>query len=331
MLDLSIIIVSYNTEKLLKKCILSVVKNIKDLKYEIVVVDNDSTDGSIDMLQKYSRNFVSAAEKYSKNRKGGAAQIRDNSCFPRLKLIKNNNNLGFAKANNIGIKKAKGKYILLLNSDTQIKSEIFTKLLSSMSNNKNIGAVTCALEGPDGKLQGPGGYFPTLFKVIAWMFFIDDIPYLDFIIKPFHPVHSNSPFYKGNYYLSKKSEKDWIAGTFFLTRSEIFDKVGVFDEDYFMYVEDVDLCWRIKKAGWKIFYLPEFSIEHYGGASSVREFPIISEYKGLKLFYKKHMPPWQSPVLKLFLKAGALLRIVVFGILKGKEESAVYAKAFKVA
>jgi GT2 family glycosyltransferase len=204
-------------------------------------------------------------------------------------------------------------------------------MLGYMEKNPKAGIVSCALKGKDGKFQATGGYFPSLLRVASWMFFLDDIPILDKLIKPFHPMHEKSFFYKGEGFFKKESPRDWVTGAFFLMRRKVLDEVGVLDEDYFMYTEEVDLCFRAKKAGWEVWYLPRWSIVHLGGASSVSEFPIVSEYKGVKTFYKKHMPPWQTPILRILLKKGALLRMILFGLLKGGQWAKIYAKAFRLA
>jgi GT2 family glycosyltransferase len=163
------------------------------------------------------------------------------------------------------------------------------------------------------------------------MFFVEDIPCLDRLIKPFHPVHARSFFYKGLSRFKKEISQDWVTGAFFLIKNDVFKKAGCFDEDYFMYTEEVDLCFRIKKLGYDVFYLPKWEIIHLGGASSTKEFPILSEYKGMKLFYQKNMPLWQYPFLRLFMKSGAFLRALIFGLIEGKEAHRVYVKAFKIA
>ena len=306
-MDLSIVTINFKTKKITTDCINSILKNTKGISFEVIVIDNASNDNSYEFLRK---NF----EKYE-----------------FIKFIKNSRNLGFAKANNQGAIKAKGKYLLFLNSDTVVKADVFRGMLAWMDKNTKVGVSTCALKNKDGTLQGSGGYFPTLFKVFAWMFFIEDIPLLDKFIKPFHPVHTKSPLYKGLGQFSKSRDQDWVTGAFFLTRRDIFEKAGRFDEDYFMYTEEVDLCYRIKKMGYEIRYLPEWEITHLGGASSNKEFPILSEYKGIKLFYEKNMPLWQMPLVRLFLKTGALLRALIFGVLDGKEAFDVYVKAYKIA
>lgn len=307
MKNLSIIIINFNTKKITTDCIKSIIKKTKGIDYEIIVVDNASKDGSVEALEELNRNI-------------------DN-----FKLIKNKKNKGFGPGNNQGIKVAKGKFILLLNTDTIIHDNLLTEMVAWMRKHKNTGVATCALKNIDGTLQGTGGYFPTLFRVFAWMFFLEDIPLLDSLIKPFHPVHGQSPFYKGTSQFRKAREQDWVTGAFLLTRKEIIDEVGNFDEDYFMYTEEVDFCFRVKKVGWEVWYLPKWGITHLGGASSTSEFPILSEYKSIKLFYKKHMPPWQYVLLRIFLKGGAIARMVLFGILKGGEAAKTYAKAFRFA
>jgi len=304
-MDLSIIIVNYNTKELLLDCLGSIKKNTKKISYEIILVDNASTDGSIEILRRLKS--------------------------PDVKIVLNRQNLGFSKANNQGIKIAKGRYVLLLNSDTKVQDGILDEMIEYMDESPKTGVAGCALKNQDGSLQATGGYFPTLFRVASWMLFLDDIPLLDKLIKPFHPMHEKSFFYKGEGFFTKASERDWVTGAFFLVKKEVFEQVGLLDEDYFMYTEEVDFCFRAKEKGWQVWYLPKWAIVHLGGASSASEFPILSEYKGIKIFYKKHMPSWQGPILRLLLKKGALLRIFLFGVLKGGDYAKVYAKAFKIA
>jgi len=306
MIDLSIVIASFNTEKLTRDCLESVFAHTKGIKIEIIVVDNASKDGSVKILKTLAKKHP-------------------------LTVIVNKKNVGFGQGNNQGIFKAKGKYILLLNTDTIISDNVLGEMVEYMDKSKDVGVATCALKFPDGSLQGTGGYFPTLLKIFFWMFFIDDIPGLDRAIKPFHPMHPLSPIDSGSSYFEEPHDQDWITGAFFLVRAEIIKKVGGFDKDYFMYVEEVDLCKRIKNDGWKIKYLPKWSIIHLGGASSTAEFPILNEIKSLKVYYKKQMPSWQMPIMRALMKTGSLMRMIVFGILKGKEAFITYAKAFKTA
>jgi len=303
--DASIIIVSFNTRKMLEECLSSLVSNTKPLNYEIIIIDNASNDGSVDFLQESTKKINN------------------------LKLILNRENVGFGAANNQGIKKAKGEYILLLNSDTKFESNVLGEMTKWMNKHERIGIATCALRNRDGSLQATGGYFPNLIRVFSWMI-IQDFPFVDRLIKPFHPMKSKS-FNKGENFYEKEREVDWITGAFFLIRRKVIKDVGYFDEDYFMYTEETDYCYRTKKKGWKIWYIPSWSIIHFGGASGTKELPILKEFEGVKLFYKKHYPRWQYPILRILLKIGALGRLVLFGILEGRESAAIYAKAFKIA
>ena len=301
-MDLSIIIVSFNTKNLLLTCIKSIFEYTKGINFEIIVVDNGSKDRS-----------AAAAMNLG------------------AKVIENKENLGFAKANNQGFKISNGRYILFLNSDTRIYDNVLGEMVPWMSLNSEAGVATCALKNKNGSLQATGGYFPTLPRVFSWMT-IQDIPFVDSVIKPFHPYHSKSFLFRGDSFYKTKKELGWVTGAFFMTRKDILEQVGGWDEDFFMYVEEVDLCFRIKKLGYKIWYLPKWSITHYGGASGkTGGSSIISEYSGIKKFYRKHYPFWQFPILRLILKIGAIGRIILFGILEGKGSAKIYAKAFKSA
>lgn len=301
-MDLSVIIVSFNTKDLTLNCISSVKKNTHDIDYEIIVVDNASEDGSVTALRGLD-----------------------------VELMRNKENVGFAKANNQGVKKAQGRYVLFLNSDTLIENNVLGEMVRWMDENSLIGLASCMLRNRDGSIQPTGGYFPSLLTVFSWMT-IQDFPLVDLLIKPFHPMHTRSFWGKGDSFYKKERELDWVTGAFYLTRKKILDEVGGFDEDYFMYVEEVDLAYRIKSAGWKVVYNPKWHIIHFGGASSeTAEFPLLNEYKGIKRFYKKFYPSWQLPVLRFLLKLGSLGRMVLFGILEGKEAASVYVKAFKLA
>lgn len=299
-MDLSIIIVSFNTKKLLISCLKSIFKYTKSLNFEVVVVDNDSEDDS-------------------------AAAAKDLGA----RVIENKKNLGFAAANNQGFNISNGKYVLFLNSDTEINDNVLGEMVTWINLNTKAGVATCALKNKDGSLQATGGYFPTLIRVFSWMT-IQDLPFVDSFIKPFHPYHSKSLFFRGDNFYKTKKELDWVTGAFLLTRRDVLEGVEGWDEKFFMYVEEVDLCFRIKKLGYRIWYLPKWNIIHLGGASSkTREFSLKSEYEGIKKFYGKHYPSWQFPVLRLFLKIGALGRMMLFGILDGRRSAKIYAEIFR--
>jgi len=300
-MELSIIIVSFNTSDLLRKCLNKVYKSLSFGKIEkmseVIVVDNGSTDDSVSMIQKN---------------------------FPKVEVIKNDKNLGFSKANNLGMKKASGKYILLLNSDTEIKNDALDKLLETIKNDDKIGVVGGKLLNNDGSLQPSTGFFPNIDKVFFWMFFIDDIPLLNKILKPYHA--EDKSFYE------KTQQVDWVSGACFMLRREVIENVGFLDENIFMYGEELEWCYRIKSSGFKVIFAPEVHILHLKGASGgLSTAGILEEYKALLYFYKKHKPTWQFPVLRLILMSGALLRILIFGIIGSyKARLPLYAKAIQL-
>lgn len=304
MIDLSIVIVATNIEELLRKCLKSLTPALRGVKSEVIVVDNASTDGTPQMV---------ASE------------------FPWVKLIRKYKNRGFGANNNIGMRIARGRYILLLNSDTEIiDKNIFKEMIEWMDKHPKVGVTSCALLNPDRKTyQGSGGYYPTLFRVLAWMSFVDDIPVLDRLIKPYHPLHGWSPFYKGEEYFKKPQKQDWVTGAFYLMRKSAMDEVGLFDEDFFLYVEEVELSWRFIKAGWDIWYLPKWKIIHHGQATIGGERALVYEMQNLKLMYEKHEPEWKRPVLRGILKFGAFLRMILWILMAKFSVTKTYAKAFK--
>ena len=287
MIDVSIIIVSYNTKKLTLKCIASVKKFVRGVVYEVIVIDNCSSDGSADAIDKLTK----------------------------VQLIANSNNMGFGAANNQGIKNARGRHILLLNPDTELVEDSVSIMISWMDLNKQVGVSSCRLIYPNGSLQPTGGFFPNIVRMNLWTNFSDDS-----LLNPFGSYHPPVYFY------NQERVLDWVTGAFLLMRREVLDDIKGFDEDYFLYVEEVDLCYRAKKAGWVVHYMPLTSVIHHKGASVTTENMIILEFQGLKLFYKKHYSAIEGLLLKVFLIYGCLVRVIVFAIMK-PGLSKVYARA----
>ena len=299
MLSLSIIILSYNTKSLTLKCLKSVYQQTKEIDFQVIVVDNASTDGSVEAVKKK---------------------------FPQAEVIANKKNLGYGKANNQGLKKAKGKYILFLNSDTIILDRAIEKSAALMEKRKEIDLLGCRLLNRDKTVQPSGGFFPYLRRVFYQMFFIDDLPLINRLIKPYQ--QNRKSFYR------QLEKVDWASGAFLLLKKKVIEKSGGFAEEFFMYSEEVELCFRAKKAGFQAWFYPGAQVVHLKGQSSKDGFraAVLGEYQGLKAFYQKHQPGWQMPVLKTILKVGALLRIFIFGILGGnRQKKEVYDQAFKMA
>lgn len=295
-MDVSIIIVNWNTKKLLEQAITSIYKYAKGLTFEVIVVDNGSEDGSPKIVS---------------------------SKFPKVLLIENRHNLGFAQANNQGIKIAKGEFIFLFNSDAYLIDDSLAKLVKRAREIPNLGAIAPKILNEDRTTQQSAGFFPDLLKVLLWMSFVDDLPYGD-LLKPYHVDHDR--FYE------KEHKVDWLTGAAIMVPKKVIDKTGALDDKIFMYGEDVDWCTRIKKAGFNIYFSPVAAIVHIGQGSSgkISRNAILGEYKGIIYVYKKHKSRLALQILRLLLKMGAISRVFIFGALGRKETAKFYVEAFKM-
>jgi hypothetical protein len=292
----SIVIVSYNTKKLLQECLVSIYKHTPLKLFEIIVVDNASQDSSSQMVEKN---------------------------FPKVKLIKNQKNLGFGQANNQALKIAQGKYFLFLNSDTKLTEDSIDIIHRYLKRHPETAIVGCKLKNPDGSPQQSAGFFPTLPRILFWAFFLDDLPLLRNLIKPYQISYKK--FYE------TKHEVDWITGAFFLIKRSIFKNLGGFDKNLFMYGEEVDFCYRAKKNGFKVLYSPKTSIFHHKFASSTPPQAILFEFEFLLYFFKRYKSPWQLSILKILLKMACLTRIFLFGIIMGNKQAKIaYEKTLKL-
>jgi GT2 family glycosyltransferase len=298
--DLSIVIINFgNTKEFTLDCIDSIGshKNI-----EIILVDNLSTDG---------------LDKEIKHK------------YPHVSYLRRDKAYTFGQNNNFGFRHSSGRYVLFLNNDTKIiDNKMFDEIIGWMDKNKKVGVVTCSLVNQDGSYQGTGGGFPSLLRVFMWMTFLDDLPLLDKIVKPFHPMHSFSPLGSNKNYYMKIQNLDWVTAAFYFVRSEVFNKVGGFDDDYDAYMEETDLSFKINKLGYENRYLPNWKIIHFGNISYGNENSLLKELKNILVFYKKHYPKWHLPILKAIIRLGCILRIIVFGVLR-PNLAKIYAKAIK--
>jgi len=254
-MKLSVIIVNYNVEFFLEQCLHSVNKAIEGIDAEVFVVDNHSVDGSLRMLQKK---------------------------FPEIKLIVNSENLGFAKANNQAIQQAKGEYILLLNPDTLVEADTFTKTIAFMDQTTDAGGLGVKM------VNGEGAYLPESKRS------------LPFPNVAFYKIFGLSKLFKkshrfGKYHLTylhpdQIHEVEVLCGAFMLLRKSVLDVIGYLDEDFFMYGEDIDLSYRIMKNGFKNYYFPKTRIIHYKGESTKKSSInyVIVFYKAMQIFAKKH-------------------------------------------
>lgn len=264
-MKLSIIIVNYNTYSLTKQTIDSVLEKKLPFEYEIMLVDNASKDNSMALLQADYKEIIEQG---------------------LVKVILNEDNLGFAKGNNIGIRKSSGEYILLLNSDTYVVEDCLEKSLRYMEEDlkrgegQPVGALGCKIVLPDGTLDHACKRgFPTPKASLYY----------------FLKLHKRDKVKYGLYDAmhldeDETGEVDCLMGAFMLMPRRVLDQVGLLDEDFFMYGEDIDLCYRIKEGGYKIIYYPEARIIHYkGGSSKKRRTKVIYDFhNAMWIFYKKH-------------------------------------------
>ena len=255
-MDLSIIIVNYATYQLTKDTVLSVLSTINDISYEIVIVDNDSPDDSFERL---NRDF------------------KDNS---NITLIQNDNNDGFATANNIGIRNSTGEYVLLLNSDVIVKQYTINQCLQYMKENGNIGCLGCKVVLPDGNLdKACRRSFPT-FEVSFYR------------LTGLSKIFPKSKRFN-RYNLSYLDENDvypvdCVVGAFMLIPRDVMLKCGCLDESYFMYGEDIELCYNIKQLGYDVIYYGKAEITHYKGASGKSKKLLYEFHNSMQIFYDKH-------------------------------------------
>lgn len=271
-IDVTVAIVNWNSKEILRDCLNSLLKQTKDINYEIIISDNASTDGAQEMIEKE---------------------------FPQVKLLKNEGNLGFAKANNRSIRIAKGKYVLLLNPDTIFIENSIKRIFDFMENNPEIGISGCQLLNKDKTIQPSAGYFYSIVKVMMWMTWLDRLPF--FSNKAIHIKKTD--------FFTKKRETDWVMGAFFMIRKSVIERIGMLDEDFWMYVEETEFCYRAKQQGWKVVFNPETKLIHLGQVTLGKKVALLKEYNGLSILYKKHPELGSLKALKFWLKIGAILRI----------------------
>ena len=254
MIDISVIIVNWNTKALLLDCVASLYQATRESSLEIIVVDNASTDGSIDALR---------------------------NSFPQVQIIMNEDNLGFAKANNIGIKKAQGRYVCLVNSDVKALEGVLDKMRLYMESHPEIGALAPKTFFGDMQIQKNCREFPTLRNIFCQEFFLNTL---------FPTV----TFFRGRdmdrYDYKAVMEIEVLSGCFLMVRREVIAQVGTLDERFFFYSEDVDWCKRIHDAGWKLVHYPGAEAIHFGYGSSSSA-PIRFQIEMLKAnwqYWRKH-------------------------------------------
>jgi GT2 family glycosyltransferase len=269
-MDLSIIIVTFNSFPYIRLCLRSILDQARDMDYELIIVDNDSKDETCEIIEKE---------------------------FPQVILIQNGFNAGFAKANNLALRRAKGEFVILINPDTIWGRGDLKKAIGFLKEHPGVGALGCRIVLKDGSRQKSLGNFPTLMKELKETFYLPRL-------------FPRSPWMSGVYiyddFLSSRPV-DWVSCTFFLGDRGLMSEVGFFDERYFMYYEDIDLSKRIRGKGREIYYYPEIEITHFQRWPSIIDFG-ESPY----IYFNKYFGLWFAKKLRCILLLKTFLRIWIF-------------------
>jgi GT2 family glycosyltransferase len=252
-MKLSIVIICWNDLKTIRGCLESIYRTTHTITFEVIVSDNGSTDGSVEFIRSH---------------------------YPHVRVIENGANLRFAKANNIGIRASQGEYVLILNPDTIIHDGTLDNLAAFADEHPEAGAFGCQVLNPDGSYQESARPFPTLRGEWIAALFLRPLTYL-------------SGWFTSDTYTGWKGDTeravDWLSGCSLFVRRQVLDRISGFDDQFFYYYEDVDLCRRVWLAGYKILFTPQVSLTHLGGQSTKR-FPIAfqldSEITKYRYFYK---------------------------------------------
>jgi GT2 family glycosyltransferase len=255
-MDLSIIIVTWNSQEYIRNCLDSIFLSGGNFTSEVIVVDNGSSDQTAEIVEEF---------------------------YPQVNLIQNKTNLGYAKANNQGLEEAKGEYILLLNPDTQVLEDALFLMYELMEQNPKVGALGPKLLNPDKSVQPSCREFPT-FSTLVWEF--------SGLSRLFPRSKTFGRWRMGYFDFDKAREVDQPMGSCLMLRKETLENVGIFDENFEIFFNDVDLCYRIKKSGWKIYFYPEAKVIHHKGASTrkAKARMIWLSHLAFYKFFKKHKP-----------------------------------------
>jgi len=277
-LDLSVIIVNWNVKELLRECLNSIQGQFGDLNGEVIVVDSASSDGSQAMVKEE---------------------------FPWVRLIANDENLGYPRGNNLGITASSGRHVLILNPDTVLLNNTLPVMVDYLNNHIDVGVVGPQLLNPDGSVQSSRRRFPTLLTGLfesTWL-------------EPLVPDSLLSRYYVLDLPDDEENDVDWVTGACMMVPRRILDHVGLFDEAYFMYSEELDLCRRVCVAGWRIVYLPEAQVVHHVGKSSEQAVTARHvNFQQAKLrYFRKHHGRLAAGTLRLFLLANYAWQIALEG------------------
>ena len=280
MIDLSIIVVTWNSRRDLATCLPSIPPAAASHSFEVIVVDNGSTDGSPEYVC---------------------------SVMPASICHGNASNRGFAAANNQGIALSHGRYYLLLNPDTVLHREACDRLVQFMDLNPGVSACGPALLNGDGSPQRTGVRFPSLWNLSVEAFFVDRLFPRSRLFGRHRELFAD---------VDMPRAVDFVQGSCMLVRRESVDRVGVLDESFFMYFEETDWCKRMKQAGGEVWYVPAAKVVHFGGGTFAHydEKRLVAYHRSLLHFFHKHNPAWQGVVLRGILAVRSLVRLAVWGV-----------------
>lgn len=279
-MDLSVIIVSYNVKYFLEQCLCSVKKAFQSLEAEVFVIDNNSSDGTVDYLQQE---------------------------FPFITFISNRENFGFSRANNLALKKATGRYVLFLNPDTIIPEDCFDRTISFMDKNQQVGALGVKMvDGGGNVLKESKRGFPTVWASFCKM---------SGLTKAFPSSGIFAKYYMGHLSENENQEVEALSGAFMMIKKGVMDKTGGFDERFFMYAEDIDLSYRIKQAGYQNYYFSETTILHFKGESTRKDAQYVKLfYQAMIQFVQKHYRGFSSLLLVFLLNIIVGIKTMLFFI-----------------
>ena len=278
-MELSIIFVNWNSLAFLRDCLVSVYEHLKDVAFEVIVVDNASPEGSVDSLRQE---------------------------FPDIVIIESRTNLGFAGANNIGFRHSKGNYLLFLNPDTKLTGPAIQIMLGQSKSLPDAGIVGCKLLNTDLSIQTSCiQTFPTVLNQLL------DVEYLQ-LRWPSVSLWNIAPLFSND---SKPRKVEVISGACMLVRREVFERAGMFSEDYFMYAEDIDLCSKVERLGFQNYYVGQAELIHHGGKSSgqakVNQWSTIMKLNAVQKFCTKTHGHFYGLMYRLVMGCAALGRLLI--------------------
>lgn len=290
MTKVSIIILTYNSTKYIEKLIKGIDEFNEGEDFEIVVVDNASSDNTVEIIQNL--------------------KVKNQNFKSKIKIIENERNYGFAKGINMGSKQASGEYLLFVNPDAEWNSGSIDDLVSVFEGNEKIGVVGGKLIDKNGHAEKSAGKFLGFWESFLTAFGLDEVFGIRFSPNEYRQV-------------------DFVSGGFMAVRKKLFDSLSGFDENLFIYVEDMEFCFRAKKAGLLTYFVPNVILEHESHGSSTRGFAIKNIHKGIFYFQKKHANALSFLVIKLLFGAKAAMLVIIGKILNNKYLAETYSEALK--